>query len=259
MVHGVVGRPVVLGRVDLPRLERRIDIAVGGGFRHRAQQPDHFQNDRRILHADRLARKVRKAADGLAGIERPGPGVVPAQAHAAALGESLQKFFANVPVQHPPHMAGIPVEVGQHQHIQLGQIVGEDRQRKPGKVHPADGQLLPYLLLGAVLAVGLYLNDHLAPGALPHKVGEILRTLSGGIISGLVVGIGQHVVRHRLRRGAAACQLQRCKARPGQKCPSAHDALPLCPCSIAHFAFFVQAVWKRAVPFARHRPRRRKG
>ena len=85
----------------------------------------------------------------------------------------------------------------------------------PGDVYKRQGKLLPYLLFRAVLAVRFDLNDHLAPGLLLHKVCKILRALRGGVSGGLVVGIGQHIVRCGLQLCGTACQLQGCKAQSG--------------------------------------------
>ena len=126
-------------------------------------------------------------------------------------------------------MVGIPVEIRQQQHIEPGQIVRDHRERHTGKIYAANGKLFPHLLFRAVLAVRLDLNDHPAPGLLLHKVCKILRTLRSGIPDRLVIGIGQHKVRHGLRLRGTACQLQRSKAQPGQKSPSAHlVSLPFC-------------------------------
>ena len=90
-----------------------------------------------------------------------------------------------------------------------------DALNDPRKIYAANGKLLPHLLFRAVLAVRLDLNDHLAPGLLLHKVCKILRALRSGVPGGLVVGIGQHIVRCGLRLCTTACQLQGCKAQPG--------------------------------------------
>ena len=112
-------------------------------------------------------------------------------------------------------MVGIPVEIRQQQYVEPGQIVGGHRERHTRKIYAANGKLLPHLLFRAVLAVRFDLNDHLAPGLLLHKVRKILRALRGGVSGGLVVGIGQHIVRCGLRLCGTACQLQSRKAQPG--------------------------------------------
>ena len=112
-------------------------------------------------------------------------------------------------------MVSIPVEIRQQQHVEPGQIVRGHRERHTRKIYAANGKLFPHLLFRAVLAVRLDLNDHLAPGLLLHKVRKILRALRSGVPGGLVVGIGQHIVRCGLRLCGTACQLQGCKAQPG--------------------------------------------
>ena len=112
-------------------------------------------------------------------------------------------------------MVGIPVEIRQQQHIEPGQIVRSHRERHTRKIYAANGKLFPHLLLRAVLTVRFDLNDHLAPGLLLHKVRKILRALRGGVPGGLVVGIGQHIVRCGLQLCGTACQLQSRKAQPG--------------------------------------------
>lgn len=226
VLHRIIGRPVVLSGIDLPGLKGRVHIAVGRSLRHSAQQADHVGSNAGVLHADGLAFQICQCADGLAGVERPRSGVVPAQPHTALPAEHLQKLFAQISVQHPAHVGVIAVEVRQHQHIQLGQVIGQRRKRQPGKIDPAELQLLPHLVLGAVLAPGLDLNHHLAAGALTHKVGKIPCALCGRVILRLVFGIGQHKIRCDLRFAPAARQLQRQQPRPGQKCPSAHDKHP---------------------------------
>ena len=83
-------------------------------------------------------------------------------------------------------------------------------------------KVMPYMLMYYVAIIGGLLlgtfipaNDHLAPGLLLHKVRKILCALCGGVPGGLVVGIGQHKVRHGLRLRGTACQLQGRKAQPG--------------------------------------------
>ena len=215
MLHGIVGRPVVFGGIDLPGLKRRVDVAVRRGLRHCTQQADHVDHDLRILHADGLALQIVQAAHRLTGIKRAGTRVVPAQAYPSLCGKVLQKLSPDAAVQHTPHVVGIPVEIRQQQHVKPGQIVGDHRDRNTGKIYAANGKLLPHLLFRAVLAVRLDLNDHLAPGLLLHKVRKILCALRGGVSGGLVVGIGQHIVRCSLRLCGTACQLQGCKAQPG--------------------------------------------
>ena len=215
VLHGIVGRPVVFGGIDLPGLKRRVDIAVRRGLRHRAQQTDHVDHDLRILHADGLALQIVQAAHRLTGIKRAGTRVVPAQPHPPMRGKVLQKFCSDAAIQHTPHMVGIPVEIRQQQYVEPGQIVCGRRKRHTRKIYAANGKLLPHLLFRAVLAVRFDLNDHLAPGLLLHKVCKILRALCSGVPGGLVVGIGQHIVRCGLRLCATACQLQGCKAQPG--------------------------------------------
>ena len=112
-------------------------------------------------------------------------------------------------------MVGIPVEIRQQQYVEPGQIVCGRRERHTRKIYAANGKLLPHLLFRAVLAVRLDLNDHLAPGLLLHKVRKILCALCGGVPGGLVVGIGQHIVRCGLQLCGTACQLQSRKAQPG--------------------------------------------
>ena len=92
-------------------------------------------------------------------------------------------------------MGGILIKAGQLEHIQLGQVSCQHREGEPGKINAANGQLLPDFLLRAVFPAGLDLNDHLAPGALFDQRRKPLRTLGGGVISGLVVRIGQYKIR----------------------------------------------------------------
>ena len=79
VLHGIVGRPVVFGGIDLPGFKRRVHVAVSRGLRHCTQQADHVDHDLRILHADGLALQIIQAAHRLTGIERAGTRVVPAQ------------------------------------------------------------------------------------------------------------------------------------------------------------------------------------
>ena len=97
----------------------------------------------------------------------------------------------------------------------LAKLEEHRRKRHTRKIYAANGKLLPHLLFRAVLAVRFDLNDHLAPGLLLHKVCKILCALCGGVPGGLVIGIGQHIVRCGLRLCATARQLQGCKAQPG--------------------------------------------
>ena len=147
MLHGIVGRPVVFGGIDLPGLKRRVDVAVRRGLRHCTQQADHVDHDLRILHADGLALQIVQAVHRLTGIERAGTRIVPTQTHAPLCGKVLQKLCPDAAIQHTPHMVGIPVEIRQQQHVEPGQIVGDHRERHTGKIYAANGKLLPHLLL----------------------------------------------------------------------------------------------------------------
>jgi hypothetical protein len=121
VLHGIVGRPVVFGGIDLPGFKRRVHVAVSRGLRHCTQQADHVDHDLRILHADGLALQIVQAAHRLTGIERAGTRVVPAQAHPPLCGKVLQKLCSDAAIQHTPHMVGIPVEIRQQQHVEPGQ------------------------------------------------------------------------------------------------------------------------------------------
>ena len=147
VLHGVVGRPVVLSGIDLSGLKGRVDVTVGRSFRHCTQQADHIDHDPGVLYADGLALQVAQAAHRLTGIEGAGTCVIPAQAHHVLRGKILQKRLPDAAIQHTPHMVGIPIEVRQQQHIEPGQIVGGHRQRHTRKIHAANGKLLPHLLL----------------------------------------------------------------------------------------------------------------
>ena len=134
----------------------------------------------------------------------------------------LQEFFPDGAVQHPPHMRRIPVQIRQQQNIQLGQVIRDDGQGHPGKVHSADGQLFPDFFLRAELPACLDLNDHFSIGALPYQIRKTLGTLCSGVPGRLIVRIGQHILRRRGRFRPASGQLQSQQPRQGQKVSSVH-------------------------------------
>ena len=174
----VVGGPVVLRRVDHFHLKGIAHIAVGEGHGLRAQECHHVHDQLGVLDPDRQARHVRRGMDGMGvGIEAPGTGIVPAQAHQSRLIEDRQKFFADLAVQDAPHVVRILVEEGQLQDVELGDLVGELRQGHPGEVDAAEGHLLQDLGLGAVLAVVFNLDDHRATRGLPDQLRETQSSL----------------------------------------------------------------------------------
>ena len=131
----------------------------------------------------------------------PRAGVVPGQAHHAGAVQRRQKGVADAAVQHAPHVVAVLVEVGQLEDVQHPDRVPQGHDRHPGKVDAAELQLLDDRRLVPRHRVGVDVDDDAPVGALLHQLGEALRAQRGGVAGGLVLGIGEYILRDRLGRG----------------------------------------------------------
>ena len=202
MLFGLIAGPVVLGPVDGAGLQRRVYLIVGHGHRRRAQRAHHVVHQLALRHADAQPGQVLQRLHGAhVVVKMPCAGVIPRKPHQAGAVQRRQELVPDLAVQHLPHVVAAAVEVGQLQYVELGHAVAQRHDRDAGKIQPAELQLLDDRGLVARDRVGVDVDDDAPAGAFLHQLGKALGAQGGGVVGGLVFGVGEHVLGHRLRRG----------------------------------------------------------
>ena len=202
MLFGLIAGPVVLGPVDGAGLQRRVNLVVGHGHRRRAQRAHHVVHQLALRHADAQPGQVLQRLHGAhVVVKMPCAGVIPRKPHQAGAVQRRQELVPDLAVQHLPHVVAAAVEVGQLQYVELGHAVAQRHDRDAGKIQPAELQLLDDRGLVARDRVGVDVDDDAPAGAFLHQLGKALGAQGGGVVGGLVFGVGEHVLGHRLRRG----------------------------------------------------------